>query len=64
MFTSLKERSQRGSEIETIKILKGFTKITKELWFQIRGTKVGATRRTTGLMEGPTACSARNATWK
>ena len=46
-LTTLKERRERGDAIQTFKVLKGFSKVSTENWFQIVPDDVRPTRSTT-----------------
>ena len=46
-LTTLKERRERGDAIQTFKVLKGFTKVEREKWFQTVSDDARPTRATT-----------------
>ena len=51
-LTTLKERRERGDLIETFKVMKGFNRADKKLWFNIRKCEEGkATRSTTSISD-------------
>ena len=46
-LTTLKERRERGDTIQTFKVLKGFSKVELEKWFQVVPDNARPTRATT-----------------
>ena len=50
-LTTLKERRARGDAIQTFKVLKGFSEVPKERWFQLVADDARPTR-TTARIEG------------
>ena len=46
-LTTLRERRERGDAIQTFKVLKGFSKVSTENWFQIVSDDARPTRSTT-----------------
>ena len=45
-LTTLKERRERGDAIQTFKVLKGFSKVSSENWFQTVSEDARPTRAT------------------
>ena len=50
-LTTLKERRERGDAIQTFKVLKGFSKVEREKWFQTVPEDARPTRTTTTVNE-------------
>ena len=50
-LTTLKERRERGDAIQTFKVLRGFSKVSRENWFQLVPDNARPTRAN-AIVEG------------